>query len=245
MKKIIRITTTIAIMALLHGCTSQTSEPQGTTTNIKQYNICLVLDGTDRLSEQNGVPQVTVEEIKELSDMLSTKGVGTLYVSYVDNNCDNNNVVIFEWGKTRPDDIGRKPDYMMMSEYKNQKEDCKAKQDEYDDCRDSTVTAFSKECIPILEAAYSDFVAKQKNGSDVNGAINQAIRMLQASEDGSSTSYIILVSDGCDNVGKELQPIPDNTELIVVNTNVTKHQYGDLVSREFVNLQQAVKYIFK
>ena len=88
-------------------------------------------------------------------------------------------------------------------------------------------------------------MAKQKNGSDVNGAINQAIRVLQASEDGSSTSYIILVSDGCDNVGKELQPIPDNTELIVVNTNVTKHQYGDLVSREFVNLQQAMKYIFK
>ena len=106
------------------------------------------------------------------------------------------------------------------------------------------IGTLSRDCERICNIAYSDEVAKQKNGSDVNGAINQAIRLLRANEQQSDYSYIILVSDGCDNVGKELAFFPQSAQLLLVNSNVAKHQYDDIVEREFVTLSQASNYIF-
>jgi len=68
--------------------------------------------------------------------------------------------------------------------------------------------------------------------------------LLRASAHGDNHPYIILVSDGCDNVGKELAELTQGTEILLVNSNVAKHQYGNLISREFVTLDQAINYIF-
>ncbi len=239
------ITMATAIIAVLQGCTFSENETQNESSGSKYYNICLVIDGTDRLSEQNGVPQVSVKEIEELARMLSHNGMGTLYVSYVDKDCDNNKVAVFEWNQVKPSETGRKPDYMKSKDFKKKKHENDSIINAYDTQLQIAIDRFGYECTSITELAYSDFVAQQRKGSDMNGAINQAARMLQASDCDSSLSYIITVSDGCDNVGKELNPLPESMELLVVNSNVAKHQYGNLVSKEFVTLRQALIYIFK
>lgn len=245
MKKFIELAIIIAIMtAAMSSCGSMESKLCDETKTINRYNICLVLDGTDRLTNENGVPQISSSEVVELAKMLANKGVGNLYLSYVDANCDNNKVAIFDWHKKRPIEIGAKPGYMKMSEYKEIEEKYQSDTLSYSYSLVDAIGMFSRDCERICNLAYSDEVAKQKNASDVNGAINQAIRLLRANEQQSDYSYIILVSDGCDNVGKELAFFPQSTQLLLVNSNVAKHQYDDIVEREFVTLSQASNYIF-
>ena len=242
MKRNALITVAVFALAFIQGCGSLPEESLKKQEN-RRYNICLILDGTDRLCEQAGVPIVAVSEMTSMADALS-EGIGTLYVSYVDDNCDNNNVVLFDWSQEKPSATSEKKGYEMMSEYEEKEAEYSDNKKAYDDRRDAAINMFSQECATLIEIAYSDFVAKQKKGSDVNGAINQAVRLLQASLCGSEQSYIILVSDGCDNVGKVLKELPPNMELLIVNTNVSKHQYDDIVYREFATLGQASNYIF-
>lgn len=245
MKKFIELAIIIAIMtAAMSSCGSMESKLGNETKTINRYNICLVLDGTDRLTNENGVPQISSSEVVDLAKMLANKGVGNLYLSYVDANCDNNKVAIFDWHKKRPIELGAKPGYMKMSEYKEIEEKYQSDTLSYSSSLVDAIGMFSRDCERIYNIAYSDEVAKQKNGSDVNGAINQAIRLLRANEQQSDYSYIILVSDGCDNVGKELAFFPQSTQLLLINSNVAKHQYDDIVEREFVTLSQASNYIF-
>lgn len=245
MKKFIELAIIIAIMtAAMSSCGSMESKLGDETKTTNRYNICLVLDGTDRLTNENGVPQISSSEVVELAKTLANKGVGNLYLSYVDANCDNNKVAIFDWYKKRPIEPGVKPGYMKMSEYKELSKTYKTDSLSYSSSLVDAIGTLSRDCERICNIAYSDEVAKQKNGSDVNGAINQAIRLLRANEQQSDYSYIILVSDGCDNVGKELAFFPQSTQLLLINSNVAKHQYDDIVEREFVTLSQASNYIF-
>lgn len=245
MKKFIELAIIIAIMtAVMSSCGSMESKLGDETKTINRYNICLVLDGTDRLTNENGVPQISSSEVVELAKMLANKGVGNLYLSYVDANCDNNKVAIFDWHKKRPIELGAKPGYMKMSEYRKITKQYQTDSLSYSSSLVDAIGTLSRDCERICNIAYSDEVAKQKNGSDVNGAINQAIRLLRANEQQSDYSYIILVSDGCDNVGKELAFFPQSTQLLLINSNVAKHQYDDIVEREFVTLGQASNYIF-
>ena len=117
---------------------------------------------------------------------------------------------------------------MKMSEYKEMTKTYKTDSLSYSSSLVDAVGMFSRDCERICNIAYSDEVAKQKNGSDVNGAINQAIRLLRANEQQSDYSYIILVSDGCDNVGKELAFFPQSTQLLLINSNVAKHQSANI-----------------
>ena len=229
---------------LLTACNAVPSEKQEISPSNQHYNVCLVLDGTDRLSEQNGVPCITTEDLVGVAETLSNRGVGCLYVGYVDNNCDNNRIALFEWSESKPAEFGEKPNYMKMANYKDSVNMAKDKISAYQTQLEASIDHFRDECAMLCKIAYSESVARPKRGSDVNGAINQADRLLSASQIAGEASFIILVSDGCDNVGKKLTSLPPSTELLIVNSNVSKHQYGDLVSKEFVTLKQAINYIF-
>lgn len=231
-----------AIVAVLLSCSSAGSKQN---CKIERYNICLVLDGTDRLSNQSVVPEVSSEEIVNFVRSLAKEGHGSFYVSYVDDNCDNNRVAIFEWNQDKPFELGKKPGYMKMSEYEEKKNENEKTLETYNESLANTIAKFDSDCSKINSLAYSDYVAKQKKGSDINGAINQAIHLLRTNEQQSDHSYIILISDGVDNVGKKLKDFPQSVELFIINSNVAKHQYEDIVSQEFVTLRQAIDYIFK
>ena len=231
-------------MCILQGCEPNNRTERDTVQVHNSYNICLILDGTDRLTEENGVPQLSLDEIEYFAQKISDNGKGTLYVTYVDNNCDNNQVAIFEWLEDKPVEHGEKLSYMKMLEYKKQQEEEDVIKNAYACRKNSALNEFLNQCSVVHELAYSDIVARQKKGSDVNGAINQASRLLRASRVEGIRSYIILVSDGCDNVGKVLENIEEETELIIVNSNVTKHHFHEYVSKEFVSLKQVINYVF-
>lgn len=244
MKKKLLLIMATAIMIVLQSCGAIADEKQSELQKTTYYNICLIIDGTDRLCNQNDVPYVSVAEMESLASFICKNGLGTLYVSYVDKDCDNNKIAIFEQNDIRPSDIGRKAGYVQISKYNKEKEQRQKDQDAYDRKEAETINQFSSECDLIVSAAYSNSVAKQQKGSDVNGAINKAIRLLCASEQQDGQSFIILVSDGCDNVGKQLHSLPNDVKLLLVNSNVSKHHYEDIVSKEFASLKQAQKYIF-
>lgn len=235
----------MTVLLLLQSCGSVKDESVPADSERKNYNVCIILDGTDRLSQSNSVPRIGIDEIVKFARTISEKGKGSLYVGYVDKNCDNNRVAIFEWNQDRPSEIGKKPDYMTVKEYNKKRHSSDSIADAYRNSIEAVIMNFRAEIESIQELAYSDFVAQQSRGSDVNGAINQAIRLLRASDGNFEKSYAVLVSDGVDNVGKTLNSLPNSIELLIVNANDSKHQYGDQVSREFVSLSQAFNYIFK
>lgn len=243
MKMLLNFVTIIVSMTLLSCCGNLKSNPMENSAETNHYNLCLILDGTDRLSNQAGVPIVSSDEIVEFVKMFANNGVGSFYLSYVDNNCDNNRVAVFEWDMKKPTEIGRKPGHVKVAEYDAMKSANEMEIAAYSEALNDALELFAKECETICKSAYSDIVAKQKNGSDVTGAINQAIRLLKANQEESDFSSIILVSDGCDNVGKQLDDL-QSSKLFIVNSNVSKHQYADIVSKEFVTLRQSFNYIF-
>lgn len=244
MKKYLLIIKVMIVMTIIQSCNLSSKETQDVIQSDKQYNICLVLDGTDRLTEENSVPKPSVDEILSFAKAISEKGKGSLYVTYIDKDCDNNHIAIYEWMEDKPMNHGEKPGYMKMADYQKQEKADNEQKEAYDCSLTDALSKFSDECTTIIEAAYSDVVALQKKGSDVNGAINKANKLLRASAQEGVSSCIILISDGCDNVGKDLNKLDTNTELIMVNSNVTKHQYQEYVSKEYVTLKQVYNYIF-
>lgn len=226
------------------SCDAPVHSRENISTSIPCFNVCVTIDGTDRLDGDNGIPLVTVDELVDIANLLSDLGKCTLYCTYVDKECDNNSVAIFEWMDEKPQKPAPKNGYTMVSQYNEAVAKYESNLSRFNEQLKTHLDVFSMECKQIVAEAYSDAVAKQKKGSDVTGAINAAARLLRASDSESVNSFIILVSDGVDNVGKTLKPIPDNYELIIVNTNVTKHQYGDKV-REYATLKQAIDHISK
>lgn len=245
MKKTFFTTAAFVLSVLSVCCTSNREDSQESTLKDARYNIALVIDGTDRNSTQNGIPEVSAEEMVSLAYAITEKGSGSLYVTFVDDNCDNNQVAIFDWVMKKPDEPGEKKGYTPMQEYKDMVACYNQQKSVYDSTINNDTASFAAECRKLRTQAYSNKVATTTNGSDVNGVINQSVKLLQTSGTDTRKSYIILVSDGCDNVGKELCKLPPNIEVLMVNTNTAKHQYGDSISKEFANLKQAYKYIFE
>lgn len=194
MKKTLFITMAIVIIAL-QGCNTAADGSISTSQNSEHYNICLIIDGTDRLSNQNGVPQVPVVDLENIAMKLSSCGNGTLYVSYVDNDCDNNQIAVFSHESQKPKDPGEKKDYQTSDEYNSIKKNFEEQTQAYNNNLNNAISQFSSDCSQITKLAYSDVVAKAKKGSDVNGAINQANRLLKASNQDCPCAYIILISD--------------------------------------------------
>lgn len=210
-----------------------------------RYNIVVILDGTDRLQTENVVPIVSGDDLQNIASKMLGAGVGTLYVSFVDNNSDNNQAVILDFDEKEPMKPGPRPSYVPVSEYRTQiLEPFNQDSIDYANSKALHMRAFDRDCAHVLEQAYSDIVATNKCGSDVHGAINQAYRLLKPNLNGEYRSIIILVSDGVDNVGKELQAKPEDVELYLVNGMVSKHSLGDIIDIEFVTINQVLKNIF-
>lgn len=106
---------------------STTGIPESNNTHpAKRYNIVIVLDGTDGLVEENCVPMLQVEDIMSIANKMTTNGIGTIYVSWVDNNSDNNQAAVMEYELTAPNPIPQRPNYVPVSKYNAQIEQYKS-----------------------------------------------------------------------------------------------------------------------
>lgn len=244
MKKFNLLLILSAILAIA-SCTSPDSS-EVVDSPITRYNIVVVLDGTDRLQTENVVPIVGQDDVLIMASKMLESGVGTMYITYIDDNSDNNQVAILDFDETEPKRPEPRPSYVPMSEYREQVEGpYQKKRTAYKDSKVLHLQSFEKDCENIVNLAYSDVVATNKGGSDVIGAISQAYRLLKPNMTEANRNIIILVSDGIDNVGKERHAKPDGVELYLVNGSVDKHSFVDIVDNEFVTINQIIKYIFK
>lgn len=235
----------LSTMLAITSCTA-TESSEVVDSPITRYNIVVVLDGTDRLQAENVVPMVGQDEALVMASQMLESGVGTMYFTYVDNNSDNNKSAILDFDDNEPKKPEPRPSYVPVSEYRaHTLEPFEKDSIRYENSKALHMHAFERDCALIVEQAYSDVVATNKRGSDVIGAINQAYRLLKPNMTEANRNIIILVSDGVDNVGKELQPKPKGVELYLVNGTVSKHSLGDMVDNEFVTINQIINHIFK
>ena len=252
MKKII-LFFAIVIIALATGCASSNKEETREETReeiVQVLNICLVIDGTDRNQREQSIPEVDIEYLMNFVSKIQEKGIGTLYLTFIDDNADNNSHAYYNlnfFSPPKPPYIEPKKDYETKSDYDKQKND-KLKKYRYDSVlfenrKAEKLSVFQKKAQEIIDVAYSYGVANNRRGSDVNGAINAAIRLLRSNPN-ATVNYLILISDLVDNVKKPLKEIPDNVTIIMVNESVSNHQFGDRVT-ELANLEVLEDFLFK
>lgn len=239
---IFKILAIIAIIgAALTGCQSTTVVQENTEHPC--YNICVLLDGTDRLSQENSVPLISQEDILSLAERIAYQGTGSLYVSYIDENSRNNPLAVFEWWLLKPHPVAEKREHIKQVEYDMEVEAYEKAMQKYSSELESALEKFSNDIRRLVMEAYSDEVASEKTGSDVYGAVNKAHRALLCNEK-AQTAHIIMFSDCQDNVGNTLQDISPATELIVVNANYEDNGLSGLASRQFVIFDQVINYLF-
>lgn len=227
------------------SCSTTGVYESNNTDPIKRYNIVIVLDGTDRLAEENCVPILQPEDIMSIANMMTKNGIGTIYVSWVDDNSDNNQAAVLEYDLTAPNPIPQRPNYVPVSKYNAQIEQYKSDSVIWANAKTRIEDSFRLDCNRVITSAYTEKVAKTSKGSDVNGSLNQALRLLSPNAKDSDVNIILLISDGVDNVGKELAGKPEDIEILLVNGNATKHSYGEFIVNEFATLNQAINHIFK
>lgn len=227
------------------SCSTTGVHESNNPVSAKRYNIVIILDGTDRLVEENCVPMLQAEDIMSIANNMTTNDIGTIYVSWVDDNSDNNQAAVMEYELTTPNPIPQRPNYVPVSKYNAQIEQYKSDSVIWANEKRRIYDSFRTDCNRVIMSAYSEKVAKAGKGSDINGSLNQALRLLSPNAKKSDVNIILLISDGVDNGGKELAEKPENIQIILLNGNVAKHSYGDFIDNEFVTLNQAINHIFK
>ncbi len=244
---------------LLTGCSDTTSfksyvdtyllgKQEVVETKVADFEIVLFVDGTDKIHNEYAVPFVDMDFMTYLVNKIQQSGEGKLWLGYIDAESQNNRVAYIEIarGPRLIEITGKKRSETNTEFYERYNlETMKFKKDSTDFERSNSqkLSVFLKEVQEIIKIAYSDKVAKSKNGSDVNGAINSGTRLLNIINDSAAKQYIILVSDGVDNIGKPLSKVPDNVEVILVNNSGSKCRLETEVI-ELDNLTRMEEFIF-
>lgn len=244
---------------LLTGCSDTTSfkslfnkyllgKQDVVETKVANFEITLFVDGTDKIHRECAVPFVDVNFIADLVNKIQKNGQGRLWIGYIDNDNQNNRIAYLEINQApHAIEITGKKRSETSSEYQERynMETMRIKKDssEFERSNSQKLSVFLKEVQEIIKIAYSDKVAKSKTGSDVIGAINSGTRLLSIINNSTAKQYIILVSDGVDNVGKELHEVPDNLKVILVNNSGSKSQLKTKIT-ELDNLTRLEDFIF-
>ncbi|MDH6357802.1 hypothetical protein [Parabacteroides sp. PF5-9] len=236
------------LTAFVSGCTSSIKE-EIADKPIPNYSICLVLDGTDRRDRQQSIPEVDIQDVLNLAAKVQETGEGKLFLTFIDDNCANNGhsyLNIMQPLKSPRSTYPKKKDYETQAEYNKEKDKIMsefiADSIAFEKSRLERLSSFREKTQEIINEAYSDRVAKNSRGSDINGAISLGVKLLTTSN--ASISYLILISDCVDNVKKPLVEIPDNIQIILINNSVSNHQLGDKIKMELSNLEQICETIF-
>jgi len=216
---------------------------------VPNYNIVLIADGTDIKHKEYAVPVITVEYISQLAEKIQRSGKGRLWLEYIDDSSENNNIAYLEiFQAPRPPKIIGKERSETEAEYneqiKTEAERFAKDSVKFENDKSQRLSVFLKEAQELLEIAYSDKVASAKVGSDVNGAINAGYRLLKTMPNDSATkNFIVLVSDGVDNIKHTLNKTSDNVRVLLVNNSGSKNHLGiELV--ELDNLTRMEEFIF-
>jgi hypothetical protein len=216
---------------------------------VPEYNIVLIADGTDIRHNHYAVPVVTREYISNLANKIQHNGKGRLWLGYVDNSSENNNIAYLEiFPVPNIVETAIKKRSETKAEYDARLNADKERFAEvtanFEQEQSKRISMFLAETQQILEIAYSDKVATAKAGSDVNGAINAGSRLLNLMPNDTATkNYIVLVSDGVDNIKNGINRVQDNVEVLLVNNSGSKNHLGIKVV-ELDNLIRVEEYIF-
>ena len=248
MEKLVSILALSALVATT-GCASS-KEEKSLEKEPVFFNICLILDGTDRVDKQQAIPEIDFSFVMSLVDKIQRSGEGTLWLSWVDDNSENNtNAYLKIVSAPIQTQLEPKKDWEIRTEYnkkvKEANEQFKSDSIEFEKAKSERIFVFQKEVQEVIRIAYSDKVAKNRKGSDIHGAINLGVRLLKSVPYYNvSHNHLILVSDLVDNVGKELiSPIPDNITIISVNQSFSKHQLEGIIEKELASLEQIYSII--
>lgn len=251
----------VIITGVLNSCTESSvkefidktllgkSEKGNVKSIVYSYNIVLIADGTDIKHNEYAVPVITEEYLLQLIEKIQQHGRGKLWLGYIDKNSGNNPIAYMEIyqapifaeisGKARSETGTEYQERIKMGMKQNANDSIM-----FEKNKSQCTSIFLKEAKDILQSAYSEEVATARVGSDVNGAINAANRLLKTIPNDSITqNFIVLVSDGVDNIKNSLNEISDNVEILLINNSGSKcHLKIDVI--ELDNLARMEEYIF-
>ena len=240
----------LALSALVTGC-GYSRDERSPEKESASYNICLIIDGTDRLDKQQSIPEVGIDFVMELAEKIQSSGEGTLWLSWVDDNSENNSNAYLKILSAPVRMVSdKKMDYETRIEYTKRVNMANEKfisdSIEFEKGKTARFSKFRDDVQSLLRLAYSEQVARNRKGSDINGAINLGIRLLNSiPKFDVCENHLILVSDLVDNVGKSIVPDTDNISITSVNRSFSKHNLGGLVTKELGSLDQIFEYIFQ
>lgn len=240
--KTLQILALVALCSIFVSCHTATDTTESAQTE-KVYNVAVILDGTDRIQNSSAISQVSTAELTDLAQKIAENGTGSLFVSYVDRDCSNNHFALFEMNQQKPRAPGKKKEYIMQSSYDKEVQEYQMAEIEYQKRLTDALEDFSHNCERVTKAAYSDQTASEKQGSDVFGAVNKALKAIAANGN-AEFSHIILVSDCVHNAQTEkLAEIPQSVEVIAVNTSEGGSLEG-LISKQLITFSQVINYLF-
>jgi hypothetical protein len=220
---------------------------------IPNYNVVLIADGTDIKHNEYAVPIVNIDYVSNFAEKIQQYGCGRLWFGYVDENSENNELVYLDIKPipqftNRPERIGGEPKSQYDTRVKQwEEEHLQYQTDSIKFCnnRQIIMSDWLEKVQELVDIAYSEKIANNKRGSDVFGATNAAIRALKTVPQNSIVKkYIVLVSDGHDNIKKTLDSISDDIELLLVNNSGSKSSFG-INALEFDGLSRMEEYVFK
>ena len=212
---------------------------------VPEYNIVIVLDGTDRKAQEHSIPIASLSDIKNFVGKIKENGKGRLWLTFIDDNMDNNPIAYFEMLHTSPEKPEKKRSET-NAQYIKRCEDYKKDEIDFDSNYNINIAAFLEEAEKIISAAYSNKVATKNPGSDIYGAINSATRILKTIPDGVNTKkVIVLLSDGVDNIGKALNEVPPDVKILLINNSGSRTKLkNETAVIELDNLARMESYIF-
>lgn len=220
---------------------------EGSSYEDTQYSIFLILDGTDRISNEYAVP--VIEKADYLLDFIDRNqkiGLGRLWIGYVDDNSLNNETAYFDL-RNIPQPVGEQPKRISgepKSQYDTRLE--KWKKDSEVNNREAIISNMRYDIERITKMAYTEKIARNRRGSDIFGAINTAIRALETVQKNTSEiKHICLISDGHDNVNgiKSMLALPSDIEILLVNASGSKSSF-DFKVIELDSFVRMEEYIF-
>lgn len=193
-------------------------------------SVFLTIDGSGSGHSTFSVPKVDTTYVSTLIDKIRTVGSGDLWISYIDGNARNNEVIYLAIPQafnppakpTRNMGESMKSFSERIFAYKNELKNFEAEAPELHKRFELDKQLFLQKTQRLISTAYT-----QKNSSndwsDVTGSVNVALRTLETvTTDASLFRTILLVSDARQSLpagvpSEQMQIIPADINVVLVN----------------------------
>jgi len=233
-----------------------TSEAEIHTTITSSNAVFVIFDPSGSGSTTYNVPRITTGFIGNLIDNIMAKGNGAIWLTYIDQNSYNNDVLHFEIPEapSKPIEPHRFAGEAMykfnerQAQYERDTAEYAKVEKEFHASFERSKTAFLGCCRRVIDQEYQP-KRPGTDWSDISGSLNTAVRSLKTvAQDSTHFRSILLISDGVQELAKgrasqRLSEIPKDIKLVQVNQSGSNNNMVAGRAQEFDNLDRGLQQV--